>query len=217
MTVQCPHATYTWMPWNFLDSLTTPIATIPNIFHGHSLRSNLQIWWWRFYKQLKLYIGSCGMRLYITGPRETGFPESAAALGGIGRWLRTYTSFFKGYGSRKLLVEFLEIKWNERGFNSLLENIRETESTDRRHGSGRPKHARTEENVTTDRCWWAGTKPGGPATNTSFNMSDIVRDRSNMHRPVSYISFVAILGLNFLKCPKSRRAQELTAAIVSFS
>jgi len=88
----------------------------------------------------RLDIGSCGMRLYITGPRETGFPESAAALGGIGRWLRTYTSFFKGYGSRKLLVEFLEIKWNERGFNSLLENIRETESTDRRHGSGRPKH-----------------------------------------------------------------------------
>ena len=25
-------ALYTWMPWNFRDSLITPIATIPNIF-----------------------------------------------------------------------------------------------------------------------------------------------------------------------------------------
>jgi len=31
-----------------------------------------------------------------------------------------------------------------------MKTIRETKSTDRRHGSGRPKHARTEEKVTTD-------------------------------------------------------------------
>ena len=28
------HAPYTWCPKNFRDSLTTPTATIPNIFHG---------------------------------------------------------------------------------------------------------------------------------------------------------------------------------------
>ena len=43
-----------------------------------------------------------------------------------------------------------EIKWNKRAFYSLLKKIRETENTDRRHGSGRPKHARTEDNVTSD-------------------------------------------------------------------
>jgi len=49
-------------------------------------------------------------------------------------------------------MEFAEIKWNKRAFNSLLKKIKETESTDRRHGSSRPKHAHTEENVTTDCC-----------------------------------------------------------------
>ena len=58
---------------------------------------------------------------------------------------------YKGYGSRRLLTKFLEINWNKRRFNSLLKDIRETGSTDRRHGSGRPKHARTEESMTTDR------------------------------------------------------------------
>jgi len=43
-------------------------------------------------------------------------------------------------------------KRNKRAFNSLLKKIKEKESTDRRHGSGRLKHARTEENVTTDHC-----------------------------------------------------------------
>ena len=59
---------------------------------------------------------------------------------------------YKEYGSRRLLTEFAKIKWNKRAFNSLLKTIWETESTGRRHESGRPKHARTEENVTTDRC-----------------------------------------------------------------
>jgi len=54
------------------------------------------------------------------------------------------------YGSRRLLMEFVEIKWNKRACSSLLKKIRETESTNRRHGSGKPKHARSEENVTTD-------------------------------------------------------------------
>jgi len=65
---------------------------------------------------------------------------------------------YKEYGSRKLLIEIAEIKWNKSAFNSLLEKILEAESTDRRHRIGRPKHTRTEENVTTDRCWWTGSK-----------------------------------------------------------
>jgi len=61
---------------------------------------------------------------------------------------------YKEYSSQRLMMEFAEIKWNKtkRAFNILLRKIRETESTDRRHGSGRLKHARTEENVSTDHC-----------------------------------------------------------------
>jgi len=59
---------------------------------------------------------------------------------------------YKEYGSLRLTMECAEIKWNKRAFNSLLRKIRETESTDRRHGSDRPKHVRSVENVTTDHC-----------------------------------------------------------------
>jgi len=59
---------------------------------------------------------------------------------------------YKEYGLWRMLTEFVEIKWNKRAFYSFLKKMWETESTDRRHESGRPKHARTEENVTTDRC-----------------------------------------------------------------
>ena len=51
---------------------------------------------------------------------------------------------YKEYSSQRLLTEFAEIKWNKSAFNSLLKKIQETKSTDRRHGSGRPKHARTD-------------------------------------------------------------------------
>jgi len=59
---------------------------------------------------------------------------------------------FKEYGFLRMLTEFVEIKWNKRAFNSLLKTIQETKSTDKRHRCGRPKHRRTEENVTTDHC-----------------------------------------------------------------
>jgi len=59
---------------------------------------------------------------------------------------------FKEYGLWRILTEFVEIKWNKRAFNSFLKTIQETKSTNRRHRCGRPKHGRTEENVTTDHC-----------------------------------------------------------------
>ena len=59
---------------------------------------------------------------------------------------------FKEYGLWRMLTKFVEIKWNKRAFSSLLKTIRETNTTDRKHRCGRPKHGRTEENVTTDDC-----------------------------------------------------------------
>jgi len=43
------NAPYAWVPENFRDSLTTPTATIPNIFHGLLFRSTL----WMFLQNLK--------------------------------------------------------------------------------------------------------------------------------------------------------------------
>ena len=54
----------------------------------------------------------------------------------------------KGYGSHRLLAEFLMKNWTKGGVDSLLIKLRETGSTDRKHGSGRPKCTRTEENAT---------------------------------------------------------------------
>jgi len=59
---------------------------------------------------------------------------------------------FKEYSLWRMMTEVVEIKWNKRAFSSLLKTIWETKSTDRRHRCGRPKHGRTEENVTTDHC-----------------------------------------------------------------
>jgi len=57
-------------------------------------------------------------------------------------------NLYKGYGPRRLMTEFPEKNWKKGGLEKLLRKLREKGSTNRRHGSGRPKHARTEENVT---------------------------------------------------------------------
>jgi len=54
---------------------------------------------------------------------------------------------FKGYGSRRLLAEFPMKNWTKAGLDTLLKKLKETGSTDRKRGSGRPNVARTEENV----------------------------------------------------------------------
>jgi len=48
---------------------------------------------------------------------------------------------YKEYGSRRLLTKFERDKMEFRAFNSLLKKIQEIESTNRRHGSDRPKRA----------------------------------------------------------------------------
>ena len=55
---------------------------------------------------------------------------------------------FNENGSRRIMATFLE-KTGKKELGTKLGKIRETGSTDQRHESGRPKHARTEENVTT--------------------------------------------------------------------
>ena len=53
----------------------------------------------------------------------------------------------KGYGAHRLLAEFPTKNWTLGGLDYLLKKLRQTGTTDRKKGSGRPKSTRTEENV----------------------------------------------------------------------
>jgi len=54
-----------------------------------------------------------------------------------------------GYTAKRLTDKFPEKNWTKHGVNKLLKKLRDTGTVDRRPGSGRPRNARTEENVGT--------------------------------------------------------------------
>ena len=54
---------------------------------------------------------------------------------------------FKGYDTKMLIKEFSQKGWKLRGMNYLLKRLRETGTTDRLPGSGRPCTSRTAENI----------------------------------------------------------------------
>src|SRR5215471_14932849 len=53
----------------------------------------------------------------------------------------------KGYGSRRLLAVFPSKHWSKGGLDYLLGKLHNTGSTDRKTGSGRPRSARSNDNV----------------------------------------------------------------------
>ena len=52
-------------------------------------------------------------------------------------------------GTQQRVDEFPEKSWTKRGVSKLLKKLRDTGAVDRRPDSGRPRSARTEENVET--------------------------------------------------------------------
>jgi len=54
---------------------------------------------------------------------------------------------FKNYGAKKFIREFPSKGGTASGLNKLLRKLRNTGSTRRRQGSGRPRSARTDDNV----------------------------------------------------------------------
>jgi len=109
----------------------------------------------------------------------------------------------KGYTAKRLTHKFSEKSWSKRGVNKLLKKLWDTGTVDRRPVSGRPRSARTEENVETD--------------------NDLVlsqEDKLQTHRTLCEISretgihqssvFRIICKDLHLKCFKRRWAQELT-------
>jgi len=111
----------------------------------------------------------------------------------------------KGFGSKRLLSEFPEKGWNIDGVKTLLKKIRATGTTDRLPGSGRPRSARTAENIekVEDLVLSQDDKPKSHrstrqiARETCINQSSVVRI---IHRDLK------------LKCLKRRRAQMLSEA-----
>src|SRR5215469_8828939 len=111
----------------------------------------------------------------------------------------------KGYGWRRLMAEFPQKNWNKGSINSLIRKVKDTGSTSRRVGSGRPKSARTDENITAVK---------------ELILSQ--EDRPQTHRSTRQISreiglaqssVVRIIRRDLkLKCFKKRRAQELSEA-----
>jgi len=53
----------------------------------------------------------------------------------------------KGWGAGKLLNEFPDKGWKLGSIDYLLKKIRKTGAVDRQPGSGRPRSARTSENI----------------------------------------------------------------------
>jgi len=57
----------------------------------------------------------------------------------------------KGWGARKLLNEFPDEGWTLGSIDYLLKKIHKTGTVNRQPGSGRPRSARTDENIETVR------------------------------------------------------------------
>ena len=74
----------------------------------------------------------------------------------------------KGYGAKRLLIEFPDKGWTLGGVRTLLEKIDQTGSVDRQEGSGRPRTARTEENI--NHNWQQlGLRYSWPCSHVFFN------------------------------------------------
>lgn len=110
----------------------------------------------------------------------------------------------KGYSARKLVREFPEKAWKISAVKRALKRLRESGTTDRQPGSGRPRSARTDENIDAVNDLIL-SQDGAPQTHRSTRQ--IARE-TGIHR--STVSRIIHKDLQ-LKCLKKRRAQELTA------
>jgi hypothetical protein len=111
---------------------------------------------------------------------------------------------FKGYGAKKLIKEFPQKGWKLCGLNYLLTRLRETGTTDRVPGSGRPHTSRTAENI--DSVYdLVLSQEDAPRTHKTTRQ--IARELAISQRSVRRIIHEDLQ----LKCLKKRRAQKLTA------
>ena len=75
----------------------------------------------------------------------------------------------KGYGAKRLLIEFPDKGWTLGGVRTLLEKIDQTGSVDRQEGSSRARTARTEENSNHNNWQQLGLRYSWPCSHVFFN------------------------------------------------
>ena len=113
--------------------------------------------------------------------------------------------FIKGYGSKRLLQKFPTKNWTLGGLEYLLKKLRQTGTSDRKQGSGRPKSARTKQNVSAVHELVL-SQEDKPQTHQS------TRQISRL-TGIPQSSVVRIIRQDLhLKCLKKSRAQQLTDA-----
>lgn len=111
----------------------------------------------------------------------------------------------KGYGRHRLLAKFPTKNWTLGGLDKLLKKLRQTGTTDRRKGSGRPKSTRTEENVSAVEKLILSQENKPQTHNTTRQITRLTG--------IPQSSVVRIIHKDLsLRCLKKRRAQELTDA-----
>ena len=111
----------------------------------------------------------------------------------------------KGYNARQFITEFPDKGWTKRHINKFLVQLRKFGTVDRRPGSGRPRSARTDENVDAVESLVLSQEDKPQSHRTVREISREAR----IHR--SSVSRIIHKDLR-LKCCKKRRAQELTDA-----
>src|ERR1043165_4493314 len=111
----------------------------------------------------------------------------------------------KGYRAHRLLAEFPTKNWTLGGLDYLLKKLRQTRTTDRKKGSGRPKSTRTEENVSAVEELILSQENKPQTHNTTRQITRLTG--------IPQSSVVRIIHKDLSrKCLKKRRAQELTDA-----
>src|ERR1043165_7754055 len=111
----------------------------------------------------------------------------------------------KGYDAPRFLAEFPTKNWTLGRLDYLLKKLRQTGTTDRKKGSGRPKSTRTEENVSAVEELILSQENKPQTHNTTRQITKLTG--------ILQSSVVRIIHKDLsLKCLKKRRAQDLTDA-----
>jgi len=111
----------------------------------------------------------------------------------------------KGWCTRKLLNEFPDKSWKMGSIDYLLKKIRKTDTVNRQPGSGRPRSARTDENIeTVDHL--VMSQKDKPKTHRSTRQ---ISHETGIHCSSAHRIIHCDLQL---KCLKRRRAQQLSEA-----
>lgn len=114
-------------------------------------------------------------------------------------------SRYKGFGARKIVSEFPQKGWQVRSVSRLLQKLRETGTTSRAAGSGRPRTAKTENNIDAVEELVL-SQEDAPRTHRSTRQ---IARQTGIHR--SSVARIIHDELK-LRCFKRKRAQQLTEA-----